>query len=234
MSRSHIRAVAVAVGVIIAFPLLSSTALAHVTANPDEATSPYFRTALRVGHGCEGSPTTTVRVQIPEGVDSARAEVIPGWDVEVIRTKLDEPIEQEEGEPITERVSEIVWSGGNLSDDNFEEFGLNVHIADDAPEVLWFPTIQECEKGEHRWIEIPESVEEWGDKDEPAPYVINAMAGEAEPAADEQATEEAAVAPAAEEESSDAAMPMAIIGLIAGLLGLGAGVTALVRGGRRA
>jgi periplasmic copper chaperone A len=223
-------------GAALLVPGLALPAGAHVTANPDTADSEFFRTALRVGHGCEGSPTTTVRVQIPEGVDSPRPEVVPGWEVELVREELDQPMEGSHGEEITERVTEVAWVGGNLSDEQFQEFGLTFRIVAGAPEVLWFPTIQECEDGEERWIDIPPSVEAWDDAEAPAPYVVNATAaGGEEPAAassDEDSggsIETTGVAA----ESGDGTDPLTWVALVAGLLGVGFGVGALVYANRR-
>jgi len=54
-------------------------ATAHVTANPDQAPADsWFRTALRVSHGCGGTPTVTVRVKLPDGVLSVRPQMKPG------------------------------------------------------------------------------------------------------------------------------------------------------------
>lgn len=106
--------------------------------------------------------------------------------------------------------------------------------------MLWFPTIQECEEGEHRWIDIPPSVEEWSEFDEPAPYVINAVAAAAggdEPAdstetsgdpAGSSGTDDAAAA-----EPSNGTDPLTVVALVAGLLGLGAGAGAIVYANRR-
>jgi len=54
-------------------------------------------------------------------------------------------------------VTEVGWSGGNLPDAFYEEFVLTGTIADDLPsgQTMYFPVVQECEKGVHRWIEIP-------------------------------------------------------------------------------
>lgn len=218
----------------LALPLLAAPAYAHVTASPDEAESAYFRTSLRISHGCEGSPTTTVRVRIPEGVENVRAEPALGWDVELV-TGEGEAAADSGDDGATAPVTEVTWVGGSLPDTQFQEFGLNFRIADDAPDVLYFPTIQECEDGEHAWIEIPASLGEWHDLDEPAPYVINSVGGSdhgAEPA--EDGAEPDAAAPeeadtdataATEDDSGGGVLP--VLALIAGLLGLVAGSAAL-------
>ncbi|MBD8505751.1 YcnI family protein [Hoyosella sp. G463] len=221
MTSTNRKAAAALAGLLLA-PALATPALAHVTANPDEASSRYFRTALRVGHGCDGSPTTAVRVQIPEGVENAGAEQIAGWDAEVIREDLPEPIEGAHG-PITDRVSEVVFSGNSLPDDQFQEFGLSLTLADDAPEVLWLPVIQECEEGANRWIEIPDSIDQWGELDAPAPYVTVAM---------DSSGSDADVDTTAADGGDDSNV-LPVSALFVAVLALGAAGFALVRSGRR-
>jgi periplasmic copper chaperone A len=253
-----------ALSLVLAALLVASFALpaaAHVTANPSEASSLYFKTDFRIPHGCDGSATTAVRVQIPEGVTNAKPQVVAGWEIEVIRTELDEPVEGGHGETITDRVSEIAWRGGPLPDAHLQEFGLSMRLPDAADVeggVLWFPVVQECEDGEHRWIEIPDTVEQWGDLDEPAPYVRLASTGggdghghgddegddvegrdeDAEAHGDEGDTADATAT--AEDDDLDLAAattgdagPITWAALVAGLLGLALGAGAFVRAGRR-
>lgn len=66
---------------------LAAPAAANVTANPNSGgAGSFFRTAFRVGHGCDGSPTTSVSIKIPieQSLTSVHAEQIPGWTVEVV------------------------------------------------------------------------------------------------------------------------------------------------------
>ncbi|MDB5644105.1 MAG: hypothetical protein JWN07_3422, partial [Hyphomicrobiales bacterium] len=53
----------------LAAACLALPAQAHVTLEKSEATAgqPY-KGVLRVGHGCSGSPTTSLSVEIPDGV----------------------------------------------------------------------------------------------------------------------------------------------------------------------
>src|SRR6185369_2069870 len=95
---------------LIASALLvaAGSAQAHVTANPNEAPADsYFRTALRVGHGCAGPPTTTVRVRIPDGVTAVKPQVKPGWTIDIKMRKLDKPVDAGHGRTISEAVDEI-------------------------------------------------------------------------------------------------------------------------------
>ena len=54
-------------------------------------------------------------------------------------------------------MTEISWSGGKLPDAYYDEFVFAAFLAGDleAGKTLYFPVVQECEKGVHRWIEIP-------------------------------------------------------------------------------
>jgi uncharacterized protein YcnI len=145
---------------------------AHVTANPNEAPAgTYFRTALRVGHGCSGAATIAVRVKLPDGVLSVRPQAKPGWTIEIRMRKLDRPAEIGHGRTVTETVDEIAWRGGPLPDAHFDEFGLSMRMPAAAGQTIYFPVVQECERGVNRWIEIPAAGQKWGDVKEPAPFV---------------------------------------------------------------
>ena len=150
----------------------SGSAYAHVTANPNEAPADsYFRTALRVGHGCAGSPTIAVRVKIPDGVMAAKPQVKPGWSIEIKMRKLEKPVDAGHGRMISEAVDEIAWRGGKLEDAYFDEFGLSLRLPAQAGKTLYFPVVQECEQGVHRWIEVPAQGQTWDDLREPAPFI---------------------------------------------------------------
>lgn len=216
--------------------MLAAPAYAHVTANPNAAPAGgYFMAKFRVGHGCDGEPTKTVRIAIPDGVSSVRPEVVPGWEIETVIGELSEPIESH-GQTITEGVREIVFSGGSLPDEHFQDFGVNMRMPDGADgDVLWFPVIQECDGAEEAWINIPDSVEAWNDIDYPAPYItLSAGSGghggdddEADDVVAEPISAETELASAAAEEDGGSDL-LPILALVAGLGGLLLGGAALV------
>lgn len=150
----------------------AGAAQAHVTANPSEAPADgYFRTALRIGHGCAGSPTVAVRVKIPDGVLAVKPQVKPGWSIDIKMRTLDKPAELGHGRTVSETVDEIAWRGGALADAHFDEFGLTMRVPAQPGQMLYFPVVQECEQGVHRWIEIPAGGQKWDDLREPAPFI---------------------------------------------------------------
>lgn len=152
----------VAVAAALAVGVAAAPASAHAVTDPNTAESIYFETAIRVGHSCPDVTTTAMRVTIPEGVHLVLAKPVPGWKLKVTRKGL------------LGRATEVAWTGGSLPDHTVQLFPFSVIIGPHAPDVIWFPTIQECSDGDVlAWVEIPPSVEEWGNYERPAPYVIN-------------------------------------------------------------
>ena len=165
MSRFCVVVTIVAVVVLAAAP----RARAHATLDRSEAPADsFFNTAINVPHGCEGSATLRVRVRIPDGVIGVKPQPKPGWELAVRKEKLKTPIVESHGRTITEVVAEVTWSG-RLDDENFDQFRIHMKLPDKPGETLYFPVVQECEKGVHRWIEIPAAGESRGDYKEPAP-----------------------------------------------------------------
>ncbi|HEX8900753.1 YcnI family protein [Vitreimonas sp.] len=148
---------------------LTSTAYANVVfAEAEAAPNAYYAGFLRVSHGCGASPTRSVRVEIPEGVNIARPQPKPGWTLEIERAALATPIASEGG-AITERVTAITWRG-ELPADQFEQFGVMMRLpAQSGP--LYFPVIQSCAEGEQRWTQIPAAGAAWHSVPRPAPVL---------------------------------------------------------------
>ena len=132
-------------------------ASAHVVLDVREAKAgSYFEGVFRVGHGCAGSPTIRVAVTIPDGINSARPQPKPGWDIEIVKRKLEAPREIGHGRQIDEVVSEIVWKGGPLPNAYFDEFAIQMRLPDRAENgVIHFPVRQACESGANNWVEVP-------------------------------------------------------------------------------
>jgi periplasmic copper chaperone A len=148
-----------------------SIAFAHVTLETREAPlGGGYKAVLRVPHGCEGTPTTAIRVRIPEGVIGVKPMPKPGWTLSTVTGKYPKTYRLFHAQ-ISEGVTEIVWVGGKLLDAHYDEFVFQANLTDDLDpgKTLYFPVVQECEKGVHRWIEIPAEGKEPGDYPEPAP-----------------------------------------------------------------
>jgi uncharacterized protein YcnI len=151
---------------------MSSVAHAHVTLESREApVGANYKAVMRVPHGCDGTATTSVRIRMPEGFIAVKPMPKPGWKLDVVKGKYPKTYNLQHGVTLTEGVTEVAWSAGNLPDAYYDEFVFTGTIADDlkAGQTIYFPVVQECEKGVHRWIEIPAGGHDHGETREPAP-----------------------------------------------------------------
>ncbi|MFA6265389.1 MAG: YcnI family protein [Pseudolabrys sp.] len=158
----------------IAFISFSGIASAHVTIDKKETpVGAFYKAVLSVPHGCDGSPTVKITVQIPEGIISVKPMVKPGWTIEVKRGAYTKPYSFLHGAKFTEGPKEITWSGGNLPDAFYDEFVMQTFVAGELTPgaTVYFPVMQTCEKGEHRWVQIPAADKPDQHLGEPAPAV---------------------------------------------------------------
>lgn len=132
-----------------------SSAFAHVTlATGETRAGTYYKAVFQVPHGCDGAATQAIRIEIPEGVIGVKPMPKPGWTLNVSRGAYAKSY-QSHGKAVTEGPKEVVWSGGSLSDDNYDEFVFTSFITDfPSGQAIAFPTIQQCAKGEVRWDQI--------------------------------------------------------------------------------
>jgi uncharacterized protein YcnI len=152
--------------------LLIHPASAHVTLETREApVGASYKAVMRVPHGCEGAATVAVRVRIPDGVIAVKPMPKPGWKVETVIGKYPKTYNHFHGAKLSEGVTEVSWSGGQLPDAHYDEFVFTGFLTGDleAGKTLYFPVVQQCEKGVHRWIEIPAEGKSASDLPEPAP-----------------------------------------------------------------
>ena len=118
---------------------LCGAASGHVAIQPESAVAGSYQVLrFAVGHGCGPAATTALRIDIPAGVSTARPQPKPGWTVESVPRA-------DGGAPAA-----IVWRGGPLPTDQFDEFLMLVRTPSGATS-LTFPTIQTCGASEMRW-----------------------------------------------------------------------------------
>ncbi len=170
MTTTTIRTAALAGALTLA---LAGPAAAHITADPGEAPADSYATLdFGVGHGCEDSPTTRVRIQIPPSVPSVTPRRSPFWDISTKEGRKD-PVELH-GEEITRGTSEVAFTAKQpLDPHQLDVLTLSVKLpAGNAGDTVHFPAIQECAKGQTRWIQIPAAGESEEDLESPAPAVV--------------------------------------------------------------
>ncbi|MBM7519367.1 YcnI family copper-binding membrane protein [Nocardioides nitrophenolicus] len=220
--------------------LTAGAASAHVTVTPNTtAAGAYAVLTFSVGHGCEGSPTTSLAIQMPESIPEVTPTVNPGWDVEKVSEQLAEPITDEHGNEVTERTAQVVYTAKTpLADGYRDTVELSVQLPDEVGDTLAFPVVQTCEKGKTDWTETAAEGQDPEALANPAPVVTiteatgeghHGGAAESDEKSDDAATEKAD----AKDDDGDG-NGLAIGGLVAGIGGLALGGLALARSGKKA
>jgi uncharacterized protein YcnI len=138
----------------------AAPAFAHIVLeNKNAPVGSSYKAVFLVGHGCQGSATTGVAVQIPSGFLGAKPYPKPGWTVSTQLGKLAQPYDSH-GRQVTEDVTLVSWKAANreaaLPDAFFDEFVLRGRTPE-AAGPLWFKVLQTCENGSNDWREIPAS-----------------------------------------------------------------------------
>lgn len=214
---------ALSLGLVVAG---ATSASAHVTITPTTtAAGAYSVLTFSVGHGCDGSPTTAIRIQVPEEIVTVTPTLNPGWDVDKVMETLDEPVDDGHGGQYTERVDEVVYAAKEpLADGYRDAFEVSLKLPEAEGERLVFPVVQECEDGETAWIQTtPEGGEE---PESPAPFVDITAAAEGDGhghGSDAAESDEAA------DDADGGSDALGWVGVGLGAIGLVAGGTALAR-----
>jgi uncharacterized protein YcnI len=184
---------------------------AHVAVLPGEApVKTLVVENVHVPTESEDASTTKVSVQFPPGFAEVNFQPVPGWKASVKTSKLTQPVTTDEGEKLTEQVSQVTWTGGKIGPGEFQDFPMSLETPED-PATLTFKTVQTYDNGGVvRWIGPAGS-------EEPAPQVKVVAAENSGSASTSNG--------GSADEDSDA---LTIVALILGGLGLLAGVAALV------
>jgi uncharacterized protein YcnI len=219
-------------------PLTAATAVtvfavapasAHVTVEPSDATAGAFTVlTVSVPHGCDGSPTTRIEMQIPEQILSVTPTRNPYYEVETEVTELDEPLTDEEGNEVTERIGSVTYTAEEpLPEGMRDTFELSFQVPDAAGETLTFPTVQTCAEGETAWIEVPEEGQDAEELEHPAP-AFKVLPAE-ESGSEATATSNDSVQEASAETTDEGSDVLSWVALGVGALGLLVGGAALAR-----
>ena len=118
--------------------LLAAGGIASAHVDPDPLAMEAGTTgvvAFNVEHGCDGSPMTSLKLQIPAGVTGVTPVDKDGWTATVTGDTVE-------------------FKGGPLDAATPDHFDVTLTVPT-QPGDLHFPAIETCEKGEIAWIEIP-------------------------------------------------------------------------------
>ncbi len=234
---------AVAAGSVV---LLSGTAFAHVSVQPqgEAAKGSYATVNFKVPNESDTASTVKLEVNFPmdHPLASVMAQPVPGWDVEVTKSKLDKPLEMH-GEKIDEAVSKVTWTadGKGIEPGTFQQFPLSLgQLPEDADQMAFKALQTYSDKTVVRWIE--EAKEGGEEPEHPAPVLKLSAASEdhhgggasADKAADSDGSGDSAddkgghddKATAAADSSDGTARALGIAGILVGAAGVAFGVLA--------
>ncbi len=212
---------------------VAAPAAAHVTVNPKQADpGSYTRVAFRVPTESDTATTTKVQVYLPTDMPVASVSVmpVPGWAVTVAHRKPAKPMSDDDG-PVTKVVSTITWTadkGAAIKAGEFQEFPVSLGPLPKSGS-LTFKALQTYSDGSVvRWIDQASGGAEG---EHPAPTLtIGATTGASGEAGGARATaHKESAADSGSGAGSGSALVVAIIGLVAGVAGLGLGGLALSR-----
>ncbi|RLL67911.1 YcnI family protein [Streptomyces sp. Z26] len=237
MKTSHRRAATTGALAVSAVLLAAGTASAHVSVNPEAAEQGGYATVnFKVPNERDDASTIKLEVSLPTDhpLTSVMPQPVPGWDVKVTKSKLDEPIESH-GEQIDEAVSKITWSGGKIEPGQFQQFPVSMGQLPEDADQLVLKSLQTYDNKEVvRWIEEPKEGAE--EPESPAPVLKltpaaegghGADAGNAKNGEDDTATENAAASSDGDSDSTDTtARVLGVAGIVVGVAGVAFGVLA--------
>ena len=180
--------VAIGAGLLLALaaPLSAS---AHVTIDPGQAVAgSYTVVTVKVPNESETATTNRVEVSLPTDTPFTSVRYVPvaGWNAELVKTTLPEPVTVGEA-TVTEAVTSVVWTadaGSEIGSGQLQLFPLSVGPIPDTGSIV-LPVAQTYSDG---------TVVNWSDTgdgaENPAPvlYVNDAPAADHHDGADEGET----------------------------------------------
>jgi periplasmic copper chaperone A len=144
-----------AAALLLGLALLVALALpasAHVELEPGQAEAGSTTTVtFSFRHGKDGTATTGLSVQVPDGAAIVEVPAKEGWT-----------------SAVTDEGTVVTWTGGSVPDGTQAAFPVVVRLPAREGEVL-FPTIQTTGAGELAWISADEGESE---DDHPAPRLV--------------------------------------------------------------
>ena len=116
--------------VLLALP---AAAGAHVEAGSETVGGP-TTVECSFHHGCDGAPTTGLRIQLPAGAADVEPQDPDGWSSTV-------------------GSGELTWTGGSVPDAQEATFVATMTLADAEGSTVFLPTIQQCGPAQEDWID---------------------------------------------------------------------------------
>ena len=146
------------------------TALAHAGLEKSEAPAGSYKAVVSVPHGCDGQATHTVRIDLPEGFIGAKPMPKAGWQLAIEKGDYAKAYKLH-GRDVSSGAKAVTWSGGDLADDQYDEFVVNGTLAGEPGTTLPFIVTQLCADGQVVWNQIAAAGQDPHSLERPAPVV---------------------------------------------------------------
>jgi uncharacterized protein YcnI len=212
----------------------AAAASAHVTVNPKTAEQgSYTKVSFRVPNEREDASTTKLVVNLPvdHPLSSVSVRPTPGWTVKVEKSKLPKPVKTDGGE-LTEAVSKITWTGGEIEPGRFEEFDVSMGPLPTDTDRLVFKADQTYSGGEVvKWDQPP--AEGADEPRHPSPVLKLLPEGSTAPTGLTAQVKPAAATSSASPDDGTARL-LGGIGIAVGVAGVAVGACGLTRARSRA
>ncbi|GGM10443.1 YcnI family copper-binding membrane protein [Nakamurella endophytica] len=150
--RLGARLLALSTLTVLGLAVPATAALAHVTVGPASITAgTYSVLAFKVPNESATAKTSEVAVTLPSDhpFASVSARQLPGWTATLTRTKLQNPVTDDDNATITEAVTTVTWradASSRIALGQYVEFDLSVGPVPDVRE-LSFPAVQTYDDG---------------------------------------------------------------------------------------
>jgi uncharacterized protein YcnI len=199
-------------------------AAAHVTVNPSaEPGSGYGELTFRVPTESDTASTTKIRVFVPADhpLGSVLVKPHPGWTYAVKTAKLATPITDDDGNQVTEAVSEIDWTADSaasaIKPGSYDDFEVSVGPFP-ASGTMTFKALQTYSDGSVvRWIDASES------DAHPAPVLTLTPTGSSADGSSPSTAMDGHVT-VTQKPASKTPLVLSIIALVVAIAGAGAGL----------
>ncbi|WSK35897.1 YcnI family protein [Streptomyces tubercidicus] len=222
---------AAAVGSVV---LLAAPAFAHVSVQPagPAPKGGYATVNFKVPNERDDASTVKLEVTLPTDrpLASVMPQPVPGWKIDVKKSKLAKPIEMH-GEKINEAPSKITWTAEDkgVEPGRFQQFPVSVGMLPEDADQVVFKALQTYDDKEVvRWIEPTK--EGAPEPENPAPVLQLTAAEDEHGGADAKSGDKGHVkSAAAGQDAADGdttARVLGAVGIVVGLIGIGFGVFA--------
>jgi uncharacterized protein YcnI len=211
------RRLVVALSALFLALVSAGAAWAHVEVAPESAAAgSVAKLTFSVPNERDDAAATKVELFLPADHPLATVNVEPvlGWTAAEEKTHLTTPIKTDDGDTVTDAVTHITWSGGQIKAGEFQEFVISAGPLPDVAQLA-FKALQTYSDGQVvRWIE--EAAPGTSEPEHPAPVLKITAEG----------SSEAPASVVVKKASTSGAVALAVIALVLAVIALLVGLVA--------